>query len=109
MNSVLFCPHFIHKDLSSYIITIGKKKQWLNMTTTGISILTVIISDLVVFFLEVELGSGILDLPVSQCSSLNVLLLLGQPPLQVGCLQLLSVEELCPLVLVLLRTQPFLL
>ena len=79
------------------------------MTTTEISTLTVIVSDLVVFFLEVELGPGVLDLPVSQCSSLNVLLLLRQPPLQVGRLQLLPVEELCPLVLVLLRTQPLLL
>lgn len=66
-------------------------------------------SHLVVFLLEVQLGAGVLHLPVSQGSSLYILLLLRQSPLQVRHLQLLFVEELCPLVLILLGTQSLLL
>lgn len=66
-------------------------------------------SHLVVFLLEVQLGTGVLYLPVSQGSSLYILLLLRQSPLQVRHLQLLFVEELCPLVLILLGTQSLLL
>lgn len=66
-------------------------------------------SHLVVFLLEVQLGAGVLHLPVRQRSSLYILLLLRQPPLQVRHLQLLFVEELCPLVLILLGTQSLLL
>lgn len=66
-------------------------------------------SHLVVFLLEVQLGTGVLHLPVCQRSSLYILLLLRQSPLQIRHLQLLFVEELCPLVLILLRAQSLLL